>query len=227
VLFRSKRKVIVSITHIDNSSEWFGKIVVIKGGVNYFLKDSSYNGLCLFNDTPYNLSKYDCIIKPQYHNIIDKYINKNNISSLYMGRFFDIETNDSKLLDQGNIICYVSSKKNKSRIKYLNTFDFNENNSHWKVVTPESAHSEYSGFGELFIASPNEVHTRSYIHFKVKNKEEAESLISYLKTGFANHMLSIRKISQHINKNSILWIPLVPLDRLWCDTSVSNYFSTI
>ena len=38
--------------------------------------------------------------------------------------------------------------------------------------------------------------------FKVNNEEEAKSLLSYLNTKFANHILSIRKISQDISKNT-------------------------
>ena len=47
-------------------------------------------------------------------------------------------------------------------------------------------------FGETFIGKSHEVHTGSYISFRVKNEDEAKSLLSYLDTKFANHMLSIR-----------------------------------
>ena len=218
-----KRKDIVFIKHEDDATKWFGKSVDIKGGVNYFLKDASYNGLCLFNEEPYDLSKYDCIIKPKYHIIIDKIITMESISKLYMGRYFGIETNDSRLKTKGKIKCYVSKLKSKDRCKYIDSYDFNEKNTFWKVITPTANDKAFSGFGYIFIGKPNEVHTGSYMSFKVNNEEEAKSLLSYLNTKFANHILSIRKISQDISKNTCKWIPLVPLDRLWNDDKVCNY----
>jgi hypothetical protein len=63
-------------------------------------------------------------------------------------------------------------------------------------------------------------------HVEFKNlEEEAKSLLSYLDTKFANHMLSIRKISQDISKNTCKWIPLVPLDRIWNDNEVCEYLN--
>ena len=221
--FMIKRKDIVFIQHEDDATKWFGNSVDIKGGVNYFLKDSSYNGLCLFNGEPYDLSKYDCVIKPKYHKIIDIVINMESINKIYMGRYFGIETNDERFKDNGKIKCYVSTFKSKDRCKYIDDYEFNEENSFWKVITTEAAFKAFSGFGERFIGKPKEVHSGSYISFRVNNEEEAKSLLSYLDTKFANHMLSVRKISQHINEDVCKWIPLVPLDRIWTDDNVCEF----
>ena len=221
--FMMKRKDIVFIEHEDNSKKWFGNNVDIKGGVNYFLKDSLYDGLCLFNGVQYDLSKYDCIIKPKYNKIIDIVINMESINKLYMGRYFGVETNDKRFKDNGKIKCYVSLQKSKDRCKYIDVYEFNEKNTFWKVITPESSFKEFSGFGEKFIGKPYEIHAGSYISFRVNNEEEAKSLLSYLDTNFANYMLSVRKISQHINSNVCKWIPLVPLDRIWTDDKVCEY----
>lgn len=223
--FMMKRKDIIFIHHDDDSKKWFGNNVDIKGGVNYFLKDTSYNGLCMFNNISYDLSKYDCIIKPKYHKIIDIVSNMDSINKIYMGRYFGIETNDKRFKNNGKIKCYVSTLKSKDRCKYIDSYDFDENNTFWKVITPEAAFKAFSGFGEKFIGKPNEVHTGSYISFRVNNENEAKSLLSYLDTKFANHMLSVRKISQHINGDVCKWIPLVPLDRNWNDDSVCEYLN--
>lgn len=221
--FMLKRKDIVFIQHEDDATKWFGNNVDIKGGVNYFLKDALYDGLCLFNGVQYDLSKYDCLIKPKYHKIIDIVMNMESINKLYMGRYFGVETNDKRFKDNGKIKCYVSTLKSKDRCKYIDNYDFNEKNTFWKVITPEASFKAFSGFGEKFIGKPNEVHTGSYISFRVNNEEEAKSLLSYLDTKFANHMLSVRKISQHINGDVCKWIPLVPLDRTWTDDKVCEY----
>jgi len=220
--FMMKRNDIVFIQHEENSKKWFGNNVDIEGGVNYFLKDASYDGLCLFNEEPYDLSKYDCIIKPRYHKIIDIVINTESISKLYMGRCFGIETNDKRFKNNGKIKCYVSLKQSKDRCKYIDTYEFNEKNTFWKVITAR-ANGKSPKFGEKFIGNLHEVHTGSYISFRVNNEDEAKSLLSYLDTKFANHMLSIRKISQDISENTCKWIPLVPLDRTWTDDKVCEY----
>jgi hypothetical protein len=38
------------IKHHDNASQIFGNSVSIEGGVNYFIKNKNYNGLCKYND---------------------------------------------------------------------------------------------------------------------------------------------------------------------------------
>jgi hypothetical protein len=221
--FMMKRKDIVFIKHEDDGKKWFGNDVDIKGGVNYFLKHTLYNGVCTFNDKPYDLSKYDRIFKPQYHSIIDVVSKMESINTLYKGRCFGVETNDKRYKDSGQIKCYVSVLKSKDRVKYIDNYEFNDENTFWKVITPEAAFKAFSGFGEKIIGRPNEIHTGSYISFRVNSEDEAKSLMSYLNTNFANHMLAVRKISQHINEEVCKWIPLVPFDRIWTDDKVCEY----
>jgi site-specific DNA-methyltransferase (adenine-specific) len=221
--FMMKRKDIVFIQHEENSKKWFGNNVDIEGGVNYFLKDASHIGLCLFNGEPYDLSKYDCIIKPKYHKIIDIVINMESIIKKYCSSgYFKYRTNDGRLKNNGKIKCYVSLQKSSDRCKYIDDYDFNETNTFWKVITAR-ANGKNPNFGAKFVGKPNEIYTDSYISFRVNNEDEAKSLLSYLETTFANHMLSIRKISQDISENTCKWIPLVPLDRIWTDEKVCEY----
>lgn len=221
--FMMKRKDIVFIQHEENSKKWFGNNVDIEGGVNYFLKNTSHDGLCLFNGVQYDLSKYDCIVKPKYHKIIDIVMNMESIIKIYCSSgYFKYRTNDSRLKNNGKIKCYVSTLKSKDRCKYIDNYEFNETNTFWKVITAR-ANGKSPKFGAKFIGKPNEVHTDSYISFRVNNEEEAKSLLSYLDTKFANHMLSIRKISQDISENTCKWIPFVPLDRIWTDDKVCEY----
>jgi len=220
--FMMNRKDIKLINHEDDSKKWFGNNIVIEGGVNYFLKNSSHNGECKFNGDVYDLSKYDCIIKPKYHKIIDIVNKMDSIEKKYMGRYFKIETNDKRLKDTGNVKCYVSTLKSKDRCKYVEKYDFNNENTFWKVITAR-ANGKSPKFGAMFIGKPNEIYTGSYISFRVNNEDEAKSLLSYLQTKFANHLLSIRKISQDISENTCKWIPLVPLDRIWNDKTVCEY----
>jgi len=217
-----KRKDLEYIVHTDNAKEWFANVVIM-GGVSYFLKNSAYNGLCNFNGVKVDLTKYDIVVKPKYMILIDKLSIYPKISDIYMVRgYYGIETNDKRLHDIGTIPVWVSYIKCKSRKKYLSNYEYKDKQT-WKVIT-SSANGDKPNFGFMSISSPNEIYTNSYIGFRAKNKEEAESILSYLKCKLPNHMLGIRKISQHINTDTCKWIPKVPFDRIWNDNDVMEYF---
>jgi site-specific DNA-methyltransferase (adenine-specific) len=229
--FRSrmmKRRDIKLINHVDDATKWFGSIVDIKGGVNYFLKDSDHDGDCVFNGIDYKLDKYDCIIHPRHHNLIDLIKDNESIQKNYINSgYFKYRTNDKRLTtiqSDGSILCYVSQQKAKNRIMYANECVLDEQDKFWKVITARAAHGGYSGFGYMQIAKPDEIHTDSYISFRAESEVEAKSLMSYLQTKFVNHILSIRKISQDINTNVCKWIPLVPFDREWDDDVIREHF---
>jgi site-specific DNA-methyltransferase (adenine-specific) len=221
-----KRKDIPLIVHNSKCKEWFGNGVEIKGGCSYFLIDKAYTGECCFNGVMYALDTYDVIIQPQHHTFISKIADFPKITDIYMNRnAYKCETNDKRLKDTGDITVYVSSLKTKNRKKYIDTYDFNETNRTWKVITAEAAHGGESGFADFkTILTPDEIYTNSYIGFRVSTEAEGKSLISYLNCKLPNYLLSIRKISQHINTDVVKWVPLVPLDRIWDDKQVSEYF---
>lgn len=227
--FRSKmtrKKTIVYIHNFPDASKIFGSFVKIDGGVNYFLIDRDYNGLCSFNGVDIKLDKYDIIVpNVEYYSIIDKVIRyKSKLTSIFLGRG-GIETNGSdeleeKKIDKNYLLCFMSKKKEGN--KYIHKKYVSKEYQTWKVITTRvSKH----GFGNTFIGSPKEVHTGSYVSFGVKSEEEAKNLLSYLKTKFAVLLFTLRKITRDISEKSFAWIPLVPLDRKWSDKKVYDYFS--
>ncbi|AYV79921.1 MAG: putative site-specific DNA-methyltransferase [Gaeavirus sp.] len=211
---------IVFIKHFDNASKIFGNSISIEGGVNYFIIDHQYNDLCSFNNSKINLGKYDVLIDNKYYNIIDKLSKYDSLTTLYLGRYFGIESNDERLSDDATLIkCYVSQQK--GFIKYIT--DVKKDYKFYKVITAR-ANGQNKCFGNIFIGDINEVHTGSYISFKIDTKEQAESLLSYMKCKLPNFMLSLRKISQDINESTCKWIPLPSLNKIWNDIDVYKYF---
>ena len=221
------RKDIVYMNHFDDASKIFGNSVDIKGGVLYFLKDIHHHDDCRYNGSTTQLNKYDVFVDGKYHDIIDKIIHFESITSLYKSQdYHKIQTNDKRLLSeytQDTIKCYVS--QSKGFVKYIHKNQINTNISKFKVLTPDGAHTANSGFGNTFIGSPNEVHSKTYISFEVMTENEANSLLSYMKCRFPNFMLSLRKNSQHTSASTCKWIPLPPLNQLWTDEAVYAHFN--
>lgn len=224
--FRSmmlNRKDIVYIKHNNEANKIFGNLVSIEGGVNYFLIDKEYNDLCSYNDSLVILNKFDIMINNKYYSVIDNLLNYEKLTNIYLGRYFGIESNDKKLNDDNKLIkCYVSQQK--GFIKYIDTKYIKNGYNFYKVITAR-ANGGNGCFGNTFIGTNTEIHTGSYISFKVSNENEAKSLLSYLKCKLPNFMLSLRKISQDISESTCKWIPLPPLDRIWDDNSVYKYFN--
>lgn len=225
------RKDIVSIHHINNSRTIWPE-VDIKGGVNYFYLDKSHEGLTEFTSDlnggqPIQLDKYDILVSDtKAYPLINKVAKYPCLSDLYLSTgHFGITTNFEHYRSEpliNSVKCYVSAKKgevkfvNKRYIK--NAYDF------WKVFTPQGSGKGGDGFGNIIIGSPKEIASQTYFGFKVGSEKEAKSLKSYLETDFANYMLSLRKIDQHISEATLKWVPLPPLDREWTDAKVAKYY---
>jgi hypothetical protein len=221
------RKDILYIKHFNDATKIFGNTVSIEGGVNYFLIDDKYKGLCNYNDCMVDFSNFDIILDSKYYEIVNKLLEYNKITELYLGRYFGIESNDKRLLDNNidddnKIKCYVSQQK--GFIKYIDNKYIKKEYNFYKVITARANGSNLC-FGNTFIGDINEVHTGSYISFKVASEKEAISLLSYMKCRLPNFMLSLRKISQDISFSTCKWIPLIPLDKEWNDNDVYKYFN--
>ena len=217
---------ILYIKHYDDACKIFGNLVDIKGGVNYFLIDNTYDGLCEYNGSKVKFNTFDIIIDNKYYSLINKVLKFDMITKLYKSQdYHKIQTNDKRLIDENHenhIKCYVSQQK--GFIKYINKNEIKSDISKFKIIAPDGAYGANSGFGNLFIAYPNEVHSKTYISFEVNTEQEAKSLLSYMKCKFPNFMLSLRKISQHTSAFTCKWIPLPTLNKEWNDEEVYKYF---
>ena len=217
---------ILYIKHYDDATKIFGNSVDIKGGVNYFLISKYYSGLCDYNGSKVKFNTFDVILDSKYYSLVKKFLDKQIITKYYISQdYYKIQTNDKRLIDENKenyLKCYVS--KQKGFIKYIDKKEINKETDSFKVITARAAFGANSSFGNIFIGLPNEVHTKSYISFNVKTKNEAESLLSYMKCKLPNLLLSLRKSSQDISESTCKWIPLLPLDRQWNDEEVFKYF---
>ena len=222
-----ERTDIVYIKHFDDASTIFGNSVEIKGGVNYFLKDTHHNGDCKFNGSITKLNNYDVFVDGKYHPLILKLIKLDSITKYYISQdYYKIQTNDTRLKSEktkDTIKCYVSQQKGFE--KHITKSEINKDITKWKVITARASSANNDCFGNTFIGKPNEVHTKSYISFNINSEEEAKSLVSYMKCRLPNFMLYLRKNSQDICESTCKWIPLPPLNKEWTDEEVYKHFN--
>jgi site-specific DNA-methyltransferase (adenine-specific) len=220
------------IKHFSNASELFGNGVEIKGGVSYFLIDKNYIGDVNFDGIYTNFKNYDILVNPKYHNIINKFIDKDSLSSICRSKSFWMNFNDNRLDNAKsfyNKICYVS--KNKGMIKYIKFSDITNSSkkyiSLYKIFTPYAAGKtgDLGRFGSKIIGYPGEVCSNTYMTLLLNSEEEAKSLLSYMDTKFCNFLLSLRKNTQNMKPDTLKWIPLVPFDREWTDDKLFEYFN--
>jgi len=220
------RSDILYIKHYDDACKIFGNTVDIKGGVNYFLIDKDYNGLCDYNGSKVKFNTFDVILDSKYYGLVNKFLENDKITKYYISQdYYKIQTNDTRLIDENKkdyLKCYVSQQK--GFIKYIDKNEIKKDTKSYQVITARAAFGANSSFGNTFIGNPNEVHTKSYISFKVSNENEAKSLLSYMKCKLPNLLLSLRKSSQDISEATCRWIPLPPLNKDWNDEEVYKYY---
>lgn len=73
------------------------------------------------------------------------------------------------------------------------------------------------------IGLPGEVASRSFIHFAFDSLLECESFISYINTDIIKKLISIKKQTQLVKKDTFSLVPLIPLDRIYDDENVKDY----
>tara|TARA_B110001452_G_C15238291_1_gene428752 strand:+ start:213 stop:4523 length:4311 start_codon:yes stop_codon:yes gene_type:complete len=203
--------------------------VKIKGGVSYFMINKNFTGKLQFNNNIIDINKYDIIIEPQFYKLLTKiepYLLENgNLSTLYcsQGTFINSKT-EKHLTSNGEILCYVSQAKGFR--KYISKKEITKNYNYWKIITPAAAFNGTSGFASFNILNDKEIHSRSYISFKINNEIEAKNLLSYLECKLVHILLSLRKQTHNLcNGKYFKWIPIVPLDQEWNNDKIHKYFN--
>lgn len=222
------RKDIKLINHFDSKIKIFDNVDIV-GGVSYFMLDRSYNGDVLFNGVYCKLNKYDIWVDPKYHNLLDRFILSDNLSTICKSKSFWMNFNDNELdreSNYDNILCYVAKQKGLRR--YIKNNKLSNSSKllidKYKIFTP-AANGEKPNFGNLITGLPNESASNTYLTLYLNSKEEIDSLKSYMSTKFCNFFLSLRKNTQNIKPDTLKWIPMVPFDREWTNEKLFEYFN--
>lgn len=103
---------------------------------------------------------------------------------------------------------------------------FITNNSHWidqwKVLLVKahgtSGRDDVTILGEPIVAGPGSACTETYLVISAFESEaEARNLAAYMRTRFVRFLVSLRKITQNITRDSYKFVPMLPMNRLWTD----------
>lgn len=92
----------------------------------------------------------------------------------------------------------------------------------WKVLLVKahgtSGRDDVTILGEPLVAGPGTACTETYLMIGICATEaEARNLAAYMRTRFVRFLVSLRKITQNITRDSYKFVPMLPMDRLWTD----------
>jgi site-specific DNA-methyltransferase (adenine-specific) len=92
----------------------------------------------------------------------------------------------------------------------------------WKVlmnaVQGTSAAIETKFLSKPIVAEPGTACTETYlVAGRFENEAEAQNYAAYLRTRFVRFLVSLRKATQHANRDVYSFVPDLPLDRQWTD----------
>lgn len=95
----------------------------------------------------------------------------------------------------------------------------------WKVLLVKahgtSGRDDLTILGRPIVAGPRTACTETYLVISVfDNKEEAENLATYMRTRFVRFLVSLRKITQNITRDTYKFVPVLPMDRIWTDAEL-------
>lgn len=228
-----------NLTDFPDSGEAFPG-VQIKGGVCYFLWDSSHNGTCDVTriaggqedfQRDRQLGEFDVFVRDERAVGILRKVRKHkeqSVLDLISGDTpFGIATNFKNWTEEpgsGKISLHLISKT-KRIVGYMNRADIRKNAGAidaWKVYVPK-AYGAGESFphqilGKEIVAGPPSVCTQSYLAVSpFRSKKAAESFASYYRTRLFRFLVSLRKITQDALRSTYTWVPQQSWDRIWTD----------
>jgi len=214
-----------------DASEIFSH-VVIKGGVNYYLYNSAYNGKVNFYNCKNGMKQLqqrllfeeglDIILSDTLEYDLIKKVTKNDFVSL-MGitngrNAFGIIGKESSLSDISSTEEFVNSVKlycKNDGIVYTDRKNITKNESlidSYKIFISKSAgdpSKDFKVIGKPIIGLPNSACTDSLIPVGCfDNIVETKNLQQYFKTKFLRAMVNILKVSQNVTQIVYRFVPL-------------------
>jgi site-specific DNA-methyltransferase (adenine-specific) len=227
-----------NLVDFPNSKEVFPGVDV-KGGVCYFLWDSSHQGEAsvtsiregIESEANRKLNEYDVFVRDHMAiQILHKIQAKNEKSII------EILTADTPFGIASNFMQHHPNKRQKDVALYYSRngkrdIGFIEESSivknaglinKWKVLTPGAGSDGGQKIpdivlGKPWICPPPAVCTQTFLAFFIDSEEEATSLESYYRTKFFRFLVSLRKITQNGFRSTYEFVPQQKWNQEWND----------
>jgi site-specific DNA-methyltransferase (adenine-specific) len=222
----------------------------IKGGVSYFLWDSSWNDACevttIHGGGPTSppmrryLSAYDVLVRRnEAVPILDKVLKLNakdgfgNLSTKVSPiQPFSIRTNFRGAETPKGMKQPVRLIRNGGEA-FIERTDVPRNDSwidEWKVLVGAAYGAGDSFPHQIYnypiIAGPGTACTETYLVVdRFKSSVEAERYAAYLRTRFVRFLVSLRKYTQHLYNERFQFVPDLPMDRDWTDKDLYKKYA--
>lgn len=218
----------------------------IRGGICYFLWSKDHNGKCkIINHIKGNIIEEDRYLLEPGCNIFIRY--NEAISILKKVQFFSEPTlntyvSSSKPFGMRSNFCDFRDKCDS--IHNIKLYRFGDNGyisqqqvlsntgliNRYKVIiskaSPGGDEYPHSIISKPIISEPNSVCTETYLVIKdVHSNEEANNLVSYIKTRFFRFMMSLAKNTQNISKASYQFVPLQDFSKPWTDQELYKKYN--
>jgi hypothetical protein len=234
MMLNSRR--ISKLTSFNNSRELFSN-VEIKGGICYYLEESSYDGDCFYtlnngqsvqSDT-LALNTFEVLIRePQVAKIVAKILSATRDSPkvdsiISADTPFGIPTNPTD--NKKNIIEIVDQKDDqhpiqlhyltrlKRSIGYISKDVVSKNTediSKYKVYVPGAGGSGNDSkiLGDPIVAMPGSICSQTYLYSAFESYDEANAFALYLRTKFLRFLVASIKITQHALSGVYRYVPM-------------------
>ena len=216
--------------------------VEIKGGICFLHWSKAHRGKTLFyniekkESAEIDLSENNIIIRDKISRSIIKKIHKK--SNKYISEIawswnpFDLSSNyfeKNKECYRGDLIDCFTKRKIKRKINLSKINKNRDKINGYKVACPKAVKTGGVPYRaeQLFIIGPREICTETYMVIgSFKSNSEAKFFLNYLKTDFVRFLVSVKKITQDITKETWSLVPyLQKQNSFYSDKNLSEYFN--
>ena len=216
--------------------------VKIRGGVSYWLWGRDHKGACevvtmignkiIGDPAKRRLNAYDVLVRRnEAVMILDKVTGFRNQKQVEPSlgdqvsarKPFGLTNQHGKPTKQGlnkPVLVYGNQRTSfMERTAITSNIDWIDK---WKVLLVKahgtSGRDDVTILGEPVVAAPGSACTETYLVIGVcKSEAEAKNLAAYMRTRFVRFLVSLRKITQNITRDSYRFVPQLPMNRVWTD----------
>ena len=233
------------IVDFSDSKDCFPSGVDIPGGICYFLWEKDHKGLCKVKNVlkdgreivaDRKLDEYDTFIRSNSAlSIVKKALSYNEglMSQMVSSRRpFGLDSN-TPFEENGDVI--LRSSKGLGKIKRSRIVSGADLLPKWKVIVSKVSF-EHAGVPDkdgmmrvlsvLQVLPPNSACTESYlVAGSFDSEEEANNLVSYLKTKFVRFLIMQMLASMNMSKASYSFVPSQDFSKPWSDDELYEKYN--